>query len=291
MVEEQKSEPANIVKIAVLNFKILGMQDLESHMKRIDAFAAESKSKGAKYLLLPELIVFDMLPINPPDQKMIEYLTALSNLSGEYEGYLKKISMAHNLNIVGASTVIKTKNHFINRSFYVAPTGSVLYQDKMQPTPWEAKYGFVGEKQVRYFETEDFSFVILICHDAEFPTISSRLVGKRPEVIFVPSQTGSDFGLKRVRYTSMARSIEHMSYVLMTGASGNKNVPWHTYIGQNFFITPQNEYFENMEKSGPHNKESLSIFELDISKLRQSRQDFKQVYPARDVRVINGQIL
>jgi predicted amidohydrolase len=89
----------------------------------------------------------------------------------------------------------------------------------------------------------------------------------------------------------MARSIEHMSYVLMTGASGNKNVPWHTYIGQNFFITPQNEYFENMEKSGPHNKESLSIFELDISKLRQSRQDFKQVYPARDVRVINGQIL
>lgn len=293
--EVQKNDISNIevsneIKVAALNFKITGMQDLDIHMGRIEEFASKAKAKGAKYLLLPELMVFDMLPINPPEQKMSEYLDALSKLAVEYEKGLKKISLTHELNIIGASVVVKVKNYFINRSFYISSKGVVLYQDKMQPTPWETKHKFIGEKQVRYFETEDFSFVILICHDSEFPTISSRLSGKRPEVIFVPSQTDDQYGLNRVKYTSMARAVEHMAYVIMTGDSGNKEAPWHSYVGQSFLFTPQNKYFEKMEKSGPYNKESLSIFKIDILKLRQSRQDFKQVYPARDVRVINGQI-
>ena len=126
-IDTQNNETDNIIKVAVLNFKIEGLQDLESHLKRVEAFAVEAKTKGAKYLLLPELMVFDMLPINPPEQKMQEYLTALSNLSKEYETSLKRMSIDNKLSIIGASVVVKIKNKFINRSFYISADVTALY--------------------------------------------------------------------------------------------------------------------------------------------------------------------
>ena len=62
--------------------------------------------------------------------------------------------------------------------------------------------------KIKLFKTEDFSFVILICHDSEFPQLSTKLLELKPQVIFVPSQTDGEFGRERVRATSRARAID-----------------------------------------------------------------------------------
>lgn len=282
-VPSQSHSPTDkTIRIAAVNFKIWGAQDLPVHLKHIEALTVEAKRQGAKFLLLPELMVFDMLPSLPADEKMREHLEALARLAPSYEKGLKNIATGHDMNIVGASVVIRKKSHFVNRAFSISHKGTVSYQDKIWPTPWEVRHGFVGGGTIKLFKTDEFSFSILICHDAEFPSISSALAKTKPEVLFVPSQTDDVFGLKRVESTARARAIEHMAYVVMTGDSGDTKTPWHAYVGQSFLFAPQNKYFES-EKSGSFSQEELSLFEINLSKLRESRADKKQVYPARDM--------
>lgn len=98
----------------------------------------------------------------------------------------------------------------------------------------------------------------------------------------MPSQTDDLYGLNRVKITSFARAVEQMSYVVMTGTSGDQDAPWHSYVGQNFLFTPQNKYFPKFNHEGPFNSEGLSLFTIDLEHLRVARKDSKQVYPARD---------
>ncbi|HXH74120.1 MAG TPA: nitrilase-related carbon-nitrogen hydrolase [Bacteriovoracaceae bacterium] len=275
-------EPSELIKVAVVNFKVNGNSNLEKHLSRIAAWAQQASEGGASYLLLPELIVLDFFPHNPPDSEVPTLLQSLSEMSSAYEKSLVEISKRWKVNLIGASVVIKHKKHYLNRAFYINHSGKVHYQDKLQPTPWEIKHQFTGSKELKIFKNPDFKFVILICHDAEFPDISASLIKAKPEVIFVPSQTDGLKGLNRVKYTSAARAIEHMSYVLMTGTAGDEKAPWHSYIGQNFLFTPQNEYFPADNQSGKMNMEEISFFSLDLIQLRKARGDNKQIYPARD---------
>lgn len=270
------------VRIASLNFKIQGEQTLSQHLERIETWTVLAKKQDASFLLLPELMVLDLLPQNPSKEDMPRHLDALAQQANAYEKFLSKLSEKHKISIVGASVVVKDKNHYLNRAFYINPLGQVAYQDKMKPTPWEVGHGFMGSKDIRLFNDEKFTFTILICHDAEFPSISAQMSKLKPEIIFVPSQTDDLYGLNRVKLTSAARAIEQMSYVVMTGASGNEEAPWHSYVGQNFLFTPQNKYFPKDKHEGPFNREGLSFFTVDLRYLRAARGDPKQVYPARD---------
>ena len=142
------------------------------------------------------------------------------------------------------------------------------------------KQGVVGAEDIKKFNYEGFSFVVLTCHDAEFASLSQRIAKLKPEVIFVPSMTDDLNGLQRVKRTSQARAVEQMAYVAMTGTSSKAGAKWHTYQGKSFLFTPQNKYFIEPKSGGL--EESLKMFYLDIPRLREARADKSQVYPVRD---------
>jgi predicted amidohydrolase len=277
-------EHEDFIHVAAVNFKVTGNSTIEQHFERLAMFAEQAKKNGATYLLLPELMVFDLLPAHLASAKVLHHLEQLARSANIYEKKLISLSKKNQLNLIGASVVIKKEKKFYNRAFYITDNGLVSYQDKIYPTPWEVKHHFQGGEDLKVFHSKKFSFAILICHDAEFPDLSAQLIKKRPEVLFVPSQTDDQAGLNRVKFTSAARAIEHMSYVLMTGTSGDLKAPWHSYVGQNYFFTPQNRYFDHDHRQESFNKETLSLFMLDLKKLRTSREDFQQVYPARDAK-------
>lgn len=272
------------MKIAVVNFQVEGGKSLSQHMRRIEELAKRARAADASYLLLPELTAFDLLPRNIEDDKNTEELLKLSDSAPGYQNALAGISQKYKLNIIGASIVVKKKEHFLNRALFIDPTGKVQTQDKIRPTPWEARLNFKGGNDVKLFKTPDFSFVILICHDAEFPDISQNLTKSLPQVIFVPSMTDDEFGLNRVKLTSAARAVEHMAYVLMTGTSGIPDAPWHAYLGKNHFFIPQNKYFIGMDSTVSSSEETLSFYHLDLARLKAARADAKQIYPVRDIK-------
>jgi predicted amidohydrolase len=272
------------LKIAAVNFKVNGGVTIKEHFERIDSFAKKAREVGVRFLLLPELAIFDLISINPKESEIAKELDIVAEKFSVYEANLVKIAEKNKIAIVGASAIVKVEQKYINRSFYIAENGDVSYQDKIYPTPWEKKYNFKGavDKTPVLFKDKDFSFAILICHDAEFPDLSLKLAGLAPEVIFVPSQTDDLNGLNRVKYTSIARAVEQMAYVVVTGTTGNKDAPWHEYVGHNIFTGPQNKYFKQGFEISPE-AETMSIFEIDISMLRKSREDSSQIYPARDM--------
>lgn len=281
---ERSKSPSVIVdgvRVASLNYRIEGGKTLDAVIAHLEKFIAEAGKNNSQYILIPELIVLDLFSVNPSDEEVKKELVKVAAVSENYVRRLKDLSRKYGVSIIGASFVVKKGNHFINRALYIKPNQDVFFQDKVHPTPWEIRYGFKGATGIQAFESKDFSFAILVCHDAEFPEVSSSLIFKRPEVLFVPSQTDDQAGLNRVLYTSSARAIEHMSYVVMTGASSLKEAPWHSYQGMNIFVSPQNKYFpEGYERSGL--QEELSYYDLNIQRLRESRRDLKQIYPARD---------
>lgn len=273
------------IKIAVVNYAIEGGKSVPELLAKIDKLAGETKTLGARYLLLPELITFDLMPVNP-EKQVFQALAGVALESTKYLDGLKQIARRSGVVIVGGSTLVKKGERFINRAYVVNPDGVTGQQDKNYPTPWEVKHNIDHSPGIKIWKDKEMTFVILICHDAEFPSVSSELKELKPEVIFVPSQTDDMYGLERVARTSAARAVEHMSYVLMTGAVGLKGAPWHAYLGQNFLYTPQNKYFKDIPEGRGKSTDlqELSVFEVNLSRLRESRADATQIYPARDER-------
>lgn len=281
--QKTSAEKPSGIKIAVSNYFIEGGKTYQDLLKKIQMNAQVASEAGAAYLLLPELIELDTFAKNPGEEEVMKSLDDLATQSKQYVEDISHIAQKHHISILGASFVTRDSKSFYNRALYVDENGMAHFQDKIHPTPWETKHGFNGGKELQLFKTKDFSFVILICHDAEFPSLSQKLSKLKPEVIFVPSQTDDLQGMNRVKFASSARAIEHMSYVIMTGTSGDPHAPWHTYAGQNYFFKPQNKYFPlNFEKSSSARVEKMSFYHLDLPQLRKSRGDLNQVYPARD---------
>lgn len=278
------SSISQTLKIAVVNFQVKGGETTEGLTGKLKKIAEKASGEKADYLLLPELPVFDLLPVNPSDKEIKSELTKVASRKPDFEKALKNMADKFDLNIVGASTVVKSGKQFLNRAYFIDTEGKLKYQDKVYPTPWEVTEGFKGGKTIELFKTPEMTFSILICHDAEFPDISQSLMKTRPEVIFVPSMTDDEWGLNRVKFTSQARAVEHMAYVVMTGTSSVENAPWHTYVGRNHLFVPQNKYFKSIKTGPSSRKESLSFYTIDLELLRKARKDLKQVYPARDSR-------
>jgi predicted amidohydrolase len=268
------------IKIALSRFKIDGGLSYKEHLKKIDKELGFAKKFKAQTILFAELNTLDLFDKNP--QSVSEEISKLSLMQDRYENDLKNLAKKYQINIIGASTYIKEKNKLINRAYYITKSGKLSYQDKLYPTPWEKKYKIKNTKGTKLFKTKDFSFVILICHDSEFPQVSAKLKKLKPEIIFVPSQTDGEYGRERVRSTSRARAIENMSYVLLNGGSGDKSEPWHAYTGGASFFWPQNKYFKSGGVSHFEDDGDPIIIKLDFEKLRKARRDKAQVYPQRD---------
>lgn len=267
--------------VGVVNLKVDGQGDLKSLMNKLESWVKIAKNAGAEIVLFPELVTLELFPVNPPDSQIPNLIRAVADQRTLFEKRLTALAKNHEVLIVGASTYVKNgSKRFFNRSYIAYPDGKLKYQDKNYPTPWEKKFNVSKTRNIRTFKYKDFKFVVLTCHDAEFPAISKKLTRIKPEVIFVPSMTDSIHGLNRVSRTSQARAIEHMSYVFMTGTSNDDKAAWHTYKGKNFLFTPQNKYFNEPGSSGF--KEELTVYALDLAVLRESRADKSQVYPARD---------
>jgi len=267
--------------VAISRFKINGATSYKLHFEKLKKEVISVSSRGASTILFAELNSLDLFSKNPKNIK--KEISQLASYQDQYENDLKNLAKEYQINIIGGSTFVKVKDQIFNRAYFVSKTGKLQFQDKLYPTPWERKHHIQQSNDLKLFKTKDYSFVILICHDSEFPNLSVRLKKLKPQVIFVPSQTDSAFGRERVRATSRARSIEQMSYVLLNGGSGDPAEPWHTYTGGASFFWPQNKYFKLGGVSHWEGEGKPVIIKLDLKKLNKARSDQSQVYPIRDL--------
>lgn len=269
------------IKVSVIPYKITGAQDFTTLERGITEGIKSTLEQSPDLIVFPELMSFELLP-GLDGQALIAKLKEDAHQFDAYLELIKAQATKHNVAILGGTFQRIVEGKVYNTAIFAHADGTITLQDKLFVTPWEGKQGWSNGTALNVIDFNGVKMVILTCHDAEFPLLSQKLSQIKPELILVPSMTDDDHGHARVLRTSMARAIEHMAYVVVAGTTSLEGAPWHTYVGNAAFLTPQSYLFNNLEKHSQVGVDAASHFELDFDLLRQARETRSQVYPARD---------
>jgi predicted amidohydrolase len=164
----------------------------------------------------------------------------------------------------------------------------VYTQAKLHITPNErSEYGIRPGHGLRIFDTGHARIAILVCYDIEFPELARILTLAGAEVMFVPFSTDERKAYLRVRYTSQARAVENMVYVVLSGNVGNLPQVDNFLInyGEAIICTPSDFAFppDAIAAKADFNTETVVISDLDLGALEQVRE-LGSVRPLRDRR-------
>lgn len=250
------------MKIASASFplvKILSHDNWVSQLNKQVRFAAEA---GASLILFPEYVTASLLFINNNWQVWDKL----------WQDTVVKLAAEYKLLVVGGTHLLSTKEGLRNRCLLAWPDGSVDYQDKLQPTPWEYRWNLPRTSQVKVFSYHGISFAVPICYDVEFPEGVRFAVGAGAELLLVPSWTDDEQGFWRVRHCAQARCIENVVYVAHAPLVGGvKELPeFEDASGSAGILTPSDIGFpiKGIAAEGVWNKADTIVVDLDFSKLR-----------------------
>jgi predicted amidohydrolase len=274
----QGLQPLNL---ALLPYTIEGDHTYPSFEIKVLKQLEEALNSKPDLIVLPELISFDLIS-NQASAGVSSLLLEHAKHFDSYVAAIQKFASENDVNVMAGSFQRYHEEKLFNTSIFVASDGSIILQDKIFITPWEREHGLSNGTELNLFSINGIKTVILNCHDIEFPYISQQLARNKPELILVPSMTDDIHGFQRVARTSMARAVEHMSFVASVGTTSTPKGSWHNYYGSAALYSPQNKNLAQFEKTQEHNTNQLLLVKIDIEKLREERENLKGIYPVRD---------
>ncbi|OQW46938.1 MAG: hypothetical protein A4S09_03255 [Proteobacteria bacterium SG_bin7] len=271
------------MKIAAVQFEITGNKKYPDFIAQFESHIIEAKKNNAELVLFPELITVDLMPhVEGQETEILKSIA--DSVTPKFFSRVQELAKKHEVAILGGTSPRFLNNKIVNTAILAFADGKTIYQDKIFPTPDEVIWGWQGGSTLKVFNAPWGKTAILICYDCEFPKLSDIIAKEKPEVILVPSMTGSEQGFHRVRWTAQARAIEHFAYVVHTGTvMTRKDAPpghWLHY-GQASFLGPQEAALTKITVEGEKLKPSIIYDTLDFSALRAGREK-AGIYPARE---------
>ncbi len=200
----------------------------------------------------------------------------LAELTPKYLDLFNKLSIKHNINIIGGSHYTREEDDIYNIAYLFRRDGSIEKQYKIHITPNERTWWGVkpGDK-IEVFETDRGKINIQICYDIEFPELSRIATQKGAELIFVPFCTDERYGYLRVRYCAQARCIENGVYAAIAGNVGNLPFVENMDIqyAQSGIFTPSDFQFSRdaIAAECTPNIETVIIHDIDMELLKRHR--------------------
>lgn len=265
------------LKLGIVQYPVNGGVSEQTYIETVNTYVQKAKLQGAQLVVFPELAAFQMLNNKTEQEQQFTHLAKQFSL---ILLRMQTIATKHKISILTGSMPRLVEGKIRNTAALIFSNGKYVLQDKIFLTPDEISWGWESGTQLKVFDAPWGKSVILICHDCEFPQLSQLLVNEKPELILVPSMTESINGFRRVRWSANARAIEHRAYVVHTGTVGEIEGGWNNYA-QASVITPSEPGFPGVLMEGVIGKPEIFMANLDMSLLRQKRQD-PGVYPARD---------
>lgn len=273
-------------KVAAVQFPLVGGTSKEEFFRKVDEAVVSAKAKGASLVVFPELLTVDVAPRAPRDKEAENVRALAQTITPEYEKWLVAAAKKHQITIMGGSSPRSKNGKVLNTAFLALPDGTLHMQDKLFLTPDEKDWGFGVGDTLNVITTPLGDIAILICFDAEMPRISHLLSDKKPDVILIPSWTGSTHSFNRVNWSAQARAIEHYAYIVKTSTVATKtSVDKH--VGQAAVITPQDTGFPSTPKVGKLNASETLIEVIDVNLLRSKRRE-SGYYPDKEQELKGG---
>jgi len=214
-------------------------------------------NKEADILLLPELFTTGFT------MRTAEFA---ERMEGNTVRWMKELAVV-TCAVIGGSIIIEDEGKYMNRFLWIRPDGQLTYYDKKHLFRMgEEDRHFTAGNSLKVIEHKGWRIRLNICYDLRFP-VWSRNTGDYDLLIFIANWPERR---KRVWKTLLqARAIENHCYVAgvnRIGTDGNGI----SYSGDSCVI----DFKGYPVKFLPANKESASIIEIDIDKLKKFRKKF-----------------
>lgn len=271
---------ARSLTVAAVQFPFHEALSIDSLLVLVERFIKDAKDQGAELVLFPELIAHCLIDFTSSIPQPKQQLRIASEFTPLYRNWLRTQAKEKNLAILGGTTPRLSDAGLVNSALFALEDGQEFVQDKIFLTPTEKEWGWIAGTELKVISTRWGSLVITTCFDCEFPKVSEALVKFKPDVILVPSWTGSMHGLNRVDWTARARAVEHFAYVIKTGTVPVPN-SIKEHFGQASIYGPQDQGFSYETIQGPLNESKLVIAKLDLE-LQREKKMLSGYYPGNE---------
>lgn len=265
------------IRVAVCQWgfdRVGGWDEFAAKVARQARIAADYR---ADFLLLPELVTFELLSAEPSPLPGSEAVEALSARTPQWRALLSQLAASCRVNIVGGTHVTRTAGGSIRNVCIVALRDGTLHErEKLHATPnerdaWEVSGGSTAD----VVDTDCGPVGIMVCYDSEFPELGRHLADQGALLLLVPSSTDDRPGWLRVRHCCQARAIENQVYVAVAGNVGDLKGVWNLDVqqAQSAVLTPCDFGFarEGVAVEAPAGVATTIVAELDPGALLRAR--------------------
>jgi predicted amidohydrolase/GNAT superfamily N-acetyltransferase len=269
--------PVRKIRVCAAQYQMRRIASWDDFEQQVEFFVSTAEQYSCHFLLFPELFTVQLFSTLPTGLRSTEAIAALADMTDRYRKMFTDMATRSGLFILGGTHPVQTAHGIRNVAHLFTPTGGVYTQEKLHVTPNErSEYGIQPGEGLRIFDTGYARIAIVVCYDIEFPELARLLTLAGVEVLFVPFSTDERKAYLRVRYTSQARAVENVVYVVLAGNIGNLPQVENFLInyGQAVVCTPSDFPFPTNAIAGiaDSNTETVVICDLDLSSLEQARQ-------------------
>lgn len=195
---------------------------------------------------------------------------------------LTKVAKKKSIYILIGSLAIKQnkpKHKFLNRSFLINPSGSIIAKyDKLHmfdaaisaSEEHIESASFVAGKNAKIISTTIGKFGLSICYDVRFPHLYRGLSQRGAQLLTVPAAFTVPTGKAHWEILLRARAIENGAFVIAPAQSGTHNFTGGGYrktYGHSMVVDP----WGNILVNAKHNTETIAYFTCDLSKVKSAR--------------------
>ena len=173
----------------------------------------------------------------------------------------------------------KPKNKFLNRSFLINPSGSIIAKyDKLHmfdaaisaSEEHIESASFVAGKNAKIISTAIGKFGLSICYDVRFPHLYRGLSQRGAQLLTVPAAFTVPTGKAHWEILLRARAIENGAFVIAPAQSGTHNFTGGGYrktYGHSMVVDPWGNILVNAKQSTG----TIAYFTCDLSKVKSAR--------------------
>ncbi len=263
------------VRICVVQYQMRSLKNFKEFATQCEYFVDVASGYKSDFILFPEIFTLQLLSYLPNERPGIAVRT-LADLTPKYLDLFNKLSIRHNINIIGGSHYTREDDDIYNIAYLFRRDGSIEKQYKIHITPNERKWwGVKPGNKIEVFDTDRGKINIQICYDIEFPELSRIATQKGAELIFVPFCTDERYGYLRVRYCAQARCIENGVYAAIAGNVGNLPFVENMDIqyAQSGIFTPSDFQFSRdaVAAECTPNIETVIIHDIDMELVKRHR--------------------
>ena len=259
------------IRVASVAWKLRHVRGDSDYFGHFYDLVNEAYHEGAKVVVFPELHVLELLPL-ASDLYAEDAAKFLVQYSEAIEEWIQRISTSSGMIIVGGSHFRYDGDLIKNVCAVGIPGSELVFAEKNNLTVYERDVWNLANGTGLSLLPENLG--VTICYDSEFPAAGKALAEAGMLIQCVPSWTETQRGFQRVRWSCLARAVEHQHYVVhaaLVGELGREPVP--TTFGSSAIIAPSVEPFplNSVLRETQMNEEGVVVAELDLDLLVDAR--------------------